>query len=338
MKISRPQLRRLFVLMLLSTMPACARSDPQMSLNDPQSPLRLVRKIELPNVKGRIDHMALEPSDGHLLVAEYGNGSVEDIDLASGKVVSRIAGLHEPQGVASLPRQNEIAVASGDGLVTFYRSTGLEPVAVVRLGDDADNVRVDSRNGDLVVGYGSGALAVIDPATHHVIRRVPLQAHPEAFELLGSKIFVNVPGAHKIVEVDIDQGRGVRSLSTGLRFGNYPMASDVAGSQIAVAYRTPGTLSVIDASSGAVAYSAPICDDADDLYFQAANIIIVCGEGTVELVNQAPPHSKLRVATQQGARTGLLDTSRKKLFVAVPATRRGAAAIWELAVRSTDQR
>ena len=337
MTIGRAELRSLFVLMLLSTTPACARSDPQMSLDDPRSPLRLVRKIELPNVKGRIDHMALEGS-GHLFVAEYGNGNVDDIDLASGKVVGRITGLHEPQGVASLPIHNEIAVASGDGLVTFYRSTERQPVAVVRLGDDADNVRVDSRNGNLVVGYGSGALAVMDPATHQVVRRVPLPAHPEAFELLGAKVFVNVPEAHRIVVGDIDQGQTIGSLSTGLRFGNYPMASDLAGTQIAVAYRAPGTLSVIDPRSGAVAYSAPICDDADDLYFRGSSIIVVCGDGTVELVEQTPWHRKLRAATQEGARTGLLDAPRSRLFIAAPATRSGAAAIWELAFPRADHR
>jgi DNA-binding beta-propeller fold protein YncE len=271
--------------------------------------------------------MALDAERGHLFVAEYGNGSLDEIDLASGKVFGSISGLHGPQGVAWLPQQQEIAVASSDGLVTFYRGADRQPVGIVRLGDDADNVRVDSRNGNLVVGYGSGALAVIDSATHQVIRQMRLPAHPEAFELFGAKVFVNVPDAHEIAVGDLDQGQTATALSARLRFGNSPMASD--GSHVAVAYRIPGTLSVMDAQSGAVVYSTSICDDADDVYFHAGSVIVVCGEGAVELVEQATSHSTVRVATQQGARTGLLDSEHNRLFVAVPA-RHGPAAVWEL--------
>ena len=32
-----------------------------------------------------------------------------------------------------------------------------------RSASDADNIRIDPRNGDIVVGYGDGGLAIIDP-------------------------------------------------------------------------------------------------------------------------------------------------------------------------------
>ena len=35
----------------------------------------------------------------------------------------------------------------------------------IDLGDDADNVRIDPQRGQVLVGYGKGALAVIDPKT-----------------------------------------------------------------------------------------------------------------------------------------------------------------------------
>jgi DNA-binding beta-propeller fold protein YncE len=302
-----------------------------VNLDDPRSPLHLVRKIELPNVKGRIDHMALDSSGGHLFVAEYGNGSVDDVDLASGKVAGRITALKEPQGVAWLPAVGQLAVASGDGVVTFYRGADRQKVAAVRLGDDADNLRVDSQTGNLVVGYGSGALAVIDPAAHRVTRQLPLPAHPEAFEIVGTSVFVNVPNANKIVVGNLALGRVTRSISTGSLFGNYPMASDPARSRIAVAYRRPGTLSVIDSRSGAAGFPVSICGDADDLYFHAGHVLVVCGTGAIEYVDEKNGHSVLRIRTQEGARTGLLDAVRGRLFVAVPA-RSGSAFVWELSV------
>ncbi|MFL6724996.1 MAG: YncE family protein [Sphingomicrobium sp.] len=320
-----------FVLVLpLVLATSCSSSAQTFDPRDQRSPMHLIRTIELRGVKGRIDHMALDTDGTHLFVAETGNDTVDDVNLASGKVVGRISGLHEPQGVAWLPSRREIAVASGDGLVTFYGGADRHRVAAISLGADADNVRTDRRNGNLVVGYGSGGLAIIDSATHRIIGRVPLPAHPEAFELLGAKAFVNIPDAHKIVVADLDQQRVTSTLGTGLLFGNFPMTSDPTESRIAVAYRAPGTVTVLDAHSGAVISSAPTCGDADDLYFRSGEWLIICGSGAVELINDAA--QPVRVRTQRGARTGLLDVIGGHLFVAVP-SRQGTAAIWELNFR-----
>ncbi len=320
----------MLVPLLIAT--SCSGSAQSFNPHDAQSPLRLVRSIELSNVKGRIDHMALGGVGKHLFIAEYGNGSVDDLDLASGKVLGRITGLHEPQGIAWLPAQQEIVISCGDGLVTFYRAADRQRISVINLGSDADNIRIDRRNGHVVVGYGSGGLAVIDPAKHRIISRLLLPAHPEAFELVGAKVFVNVPEAHKIVIADIERGEASSTLGTGLLSGNFPMASDSAGSRIAVAFRTPGTLSVLDAHTGSKIFSAPVCGDADDLYFRGNKLVVVCGSGSVELIEDAPKHAAAEVTTRKGARTGLLDTMSDHLFVAVPA-QQGPAAIWELSFR-----
>jgi hypothetical protein len=322
----------MFPLLMLLT-GSCSASAQGFDPRDPHSPLQLIRAITLADVHGRIDHMALDPRTNHLFVAELGNGSVDDVDLASGTVAGRISGLHEPQGVAWLPARQEIAVACGDGSVHFYRRSDRREVARVELGDDADNVRVDARNGNLVVGFGSGGLAVIDPSTHRVIRKMILPAHPEAFELLGGRVFVNVPDAHKLVIGDLDQARITGTLSDGAKFGNFPMAANSSSGRIAIAFRLPGTLEVIDARSNAAIFSAPICGNADDLYFRSGQIVVICGSGTVELIREGDEHDSVRVVTTKGARTGLLDPSGKRLFVAVP-SRGGPAAIWELSFAS----
>ena len=47
--------------------------------------------------------------------------------------------------------------------------------------EDADNVRYDSARNLLYVGYGWGALAVIDLARSVKIAEIPLDGHPESF-------------------------------------------------------------------------------------------------------------------------------------------------------------
>ena len=80
--------------------------------------LQLETKIPLGDVRGRIDHMAVDLKRQRLFVAELGNNSVGIVDLANRKLISRIPGLKEPQGVGYEPTTDRLYVANaGDGSV-----------------------------------------------------------------------------------------------------------------------------------------------------------------------------------------------------------------------------
>src|SRR5581483_9304206 len=112
--------------------------------------------------------------------------------------------------------------------------------------DDADNIRVDARRDRVLVGYGSGALAVIDPASAKKISDIALKAHPEAFQLAeaGARIFVNVPDERQIAVIDAALGKQTGTLSPGDARSNFPMAFDDERHRVLVAYRRPPLLSV----------------------------------------------------------------------------------------------
>ncbi|WP_298671463.1 hypothetical protein [uncultured Sphingomonas sp.] len=134
--------RRVMMAALLIGLPGCGVAWPDHS----GSPLVLERKIALPDTKGRIDHLAIDLADRRLFVAEVANGTVDIVDLGASKVAGRITGLSEPQGMAWLPDRRELVVACGDGSVRFYAADRHE-LARIDLGDDADNIRIDRRNG-----------------------------------------------------------------------------------------------------------------------------------------------------------------------------------------------
>jgi DNA-binding beta-propeller fold protein YncE len=214
-----------------------------------QVQLELERTIALPNISGRIDHLAVDVPHQRLFVAELGNGSADRIDLSSGET-RRIEGLKEPQGLAYLPDRDELVVASGgDGTVRFFDASSLAPVGSISLGDDADNVRVDPKTGEIVVGYGSGALAILDPARRAVVRTIALGAHPEGFQVDGEgrKAFVNVPEAHKIVVVDLESGRVLANWRAA-HLSKFPLALGEAF--VGVVYRIPSRLVLTEAASG----------------------------------------------------------------------------------------
>jgi hypothetical protein len=63
-----------------------------------------------------------------------------------------------------------VVASAGDGTVRFFDASSLTPIGSIALGDDADNVRVDPKTGQVVVGYGSGALGICAKQTARVGR------------------------------------------------------------------------------------------------------------------------------------------------------------------------
>ena len=318
-------LRILVALVVLAPTAACGS---QPVPGGQAAPLVLERSISLKGVRGRIDHLAIDLQHRRLFVAELGNGSVEAIDLARGVSLGKITGLKEPQGLAYLPAQDELAVASGgDGSVRFYRAGDLKPDGVMEVGGDADNMRVDA-SGRVVGGYGSGALAVVDPVSRKVVAKLDLPAHPESFRIEGGKVFVNLPDAKQIAVGDLASGR-ITATWPAAHLWNFPMALDAESRTLAIVYRLPARLQLLDAASGVVKLDQKTCSDADDVFFDASRhrVYVTCGEGTVAVVDLAHPGQSVSVATRSGARTGLFVPEMDRLFVAARAGGEDAAVL-----------
>src|SRR4051794_26945726 len=157
----------------------CSCSIPSTSRAD--EPLHLIETIRLPGVEGRIDHMALDVTGQRFFVAALGNNTVEVVDLNAHKIVHSIRGLREPQGVAFLLDLELIAVAGGeDGTVRFFDSKSYRAAGQINFQADADNLRYDAARQRLYVGFGNGAIGVIDAASKKHAGDIKLAAHPES--------------------------------------------------------------------------------------------------------------------------------------------------------------
>src|SRR5258708_39968523 len=142
---------------------------------EPVLPLVLETTIPLPDVAGRIDHLAVDLGRKHLFVAEVGNNTLDAIDFATQKPVHRITGLDEPQGVVYLPGPDLIAIGNGGGRpVPRYSGAEFSPPRARPPADDGDDESADPRHRHLLVGYGSGGLAVIDPLKPAKLADIPL--------------------------------------------------------------------------------------------------------------------------------------------------------------------
>lgn len=292
---------------------------------DRPSPLTLEATIALPHTSGRIDHLGVDLTRKRLFVAELGNGSVDVVDLGSRSVVHRISGLNEPQGVVYEPKSDLLVVASGgDGTVRVFSANDFSPRGMIKLGSDADNVRLDARSGNVVAGYGGGGLAIVDPARAVNLEDIALPGHPEGFQLSASDglAYVNVPDAHQIAVVDLGAGKLIAGWTVPHLTENFPMALGDGGT-IAVAFRSTPRLVRFDRASGRAITTNDTCGDADDVFFDAERqrYYVSCGAGAIDVFQMTggAVHPLARVATASGARTSLFVPELDRLFLAVRA-------------------
>jgi hypothetical protein len=311
------------VLLLLSALMPGAL--PCRAQTNPAGSLKLLGTIPLERVEGRIDHMAATPDGRWLFVAALGSNRLIEIDTQATKV-SRVTKVRAPQGVCYLPKSGEIAVSSaGNGNLQFYTGA-LRPLGTVRGLDHADNVRYDADANLVYVGYGAGgALAVIDPELAVQTAKIPLDGHPESFQLEGhgTRIFVNVPAAREI-EV-FDRANRVLLNEWKLKDGaaDFPMALDEADKRLFIGTRNPARMLVLETEAGKEVALLSACGDSDDLFYDASNrdIYLSGGQGCVNVFRQADSVSYERVGsvnTFPGARTSLLVPAAHRLYVAVP--------------------
>jgi hypothetical protein len=298
-------------------------------------PLRVEAKISLGDVRGRIDHMAVDPVRHRLFVAALASDSLAVVDLEVQRLDRIISDLEEPQGVGYDHAADTVYVANGgDGSVRLFKGADLSPAGKIDLGSDADNVRVESQAGRIFVGHGNGAVTEIDTATRDKITSATLAAHPESFQLDRDtgRIFINVPNKRAIDVIDRTSGRRIASWPTAGRSANFAMALDHAHQHVLVAFRQPAELGVFSPADGQLLAAIPTCGDIDDLFVDPKRdrVYISCGEGFLDVL--APEGSSYRsiarIATAAGARTSLFAPELDRLLLGVPAKGEAAAAIW----------
>src|SRR5262249_19206261 len=148
---------------------------------------------------------------------------------------------------------------------------------------------IDRTTGHIVVGYGTGGLAVIDPGSRTKITDIPLPVHPEGFQLApgGKRAYVNLPDARQVVVVDLSSGKQLANWPTKEdQRSNFPMAIDASGTALAIGFRGLPRLVILNASTGVERASIGTCGDADDVFFDERRhrVYVSCGEGMVDVL------------------------------------------------------
>ena len=156
-------------------------------------------------------------------------------------------------------------------------------------------------------------------------------------------IFVNLPGARKLAIVDVAQGKVAVAAPMRDARSNFPMAIDREAHRVLVVFRSPPTLVAVSSQDGRVVAKVETCSDADDVFVdpKRRRVYVSCGEGVVDVLElrEAEYRRLARVPTVSGARTSLFVPEIDRLFLAVRANGREAAAVLlQLLRRRLDRR
>jgi len=310
------------------------------------SPLKLLQKIPMPGVQGRLDHSAADLKGKRLFVAALGDNqnTVEVIDLNTNKRIASIPGQSKPQGVFYSSNFKKLFVANGtDGTCKIFDANTLKLIDSLAVGADADHVGYDPTTKYLYVGVGdakSGALAVIDTRTNKHLEDIKTDARPGGvkFDKAGPRIFVTLAGATNLGVVDRKNRQQVATWPvTGVQ-GNVSLAFDEKDHRLIAGSRNPPMLTVFDTTSGKQISQAEGIAGIDDLWYDARNQRIYAsgGRGTdvgfvyVYQKNGADQYELVsKVATSASAGTSLWVQEWNRLYVMAPASETQEAAVME---------
>ena len=194
----------------------------------------------------------------------------------------------------------------------------------LKLGDDADNIRLDPDSGNIWVGYGSGGIAVIDSKGQES-GLISLSSHPESFQFDRGveRVYANVPKQLGVAVIDRKKRVVLTKWAVNGSFANYPMALDEGNKRLFIGCRLPSRLVILDTTTGRFVGALPTVGDSDDIFYDSGKrrVYVIGGEGAVEVFGQNNPdqyESLGRIRTAPGARTGFFSSLSGYLFVAVP--------------------
>jgi DNA-binding beta-propeller fold protein YncE len=296
-------------------------------------PLRQVMTIPLPDVPGRIDHLAVDLEGKRVFLAALEKNTVEVVDVASGRLVQTLGGFQKPQGLLYLASLHRLFVASGkDGTVKAFDGASLKPSVSATVSLGADALGYDPKANEIYVGSGGsdagkerGDLTIFDARTLRTKAALTADAHaggsiPDAS---GKRMFVLVPEKSEVMVVD----RPTHTIKLtwtipGIQ-KDVAIALDEKAHRLFLGVRTPPSILVLNSDTGEKVAEVATAATLDGLSFDASTrrIYTTGGEGFLDVTQQADANHYrqiARIATGPVARTSLFVPQWRKLFVAVP--------------------
>jgi YVTN family beta-propeller protein len=283
-----------------------------------QKPFKVLDKWTVGG-EGGWDYLVVD-SAAHRLYLTHG-ARVEVLDIATGKSVGAITGLHGTHGVAldDDGKFGYISDGGGNAVVVFDRGT-LQTVATIAAGTNPDGIAFEPVTKTVWAFNGrSKDVTVIDTASRKVIATVALPGKPEFPVADGTGVvFDNIEDKNEIVRLDAKSPKITATWPLTSCESPSGLALDKAGHRL-FAVCDGKKMAVLDANSGKQVGNPTIGDGPDAAGFDPKNKLAFSsnGEGTLSVIDAAGSSYKTieTVATAPRARTMALDAETGRVYL-----------------------
>ena len=177
---------------------------------------RIVRTLAAPGVHGVI----AVPELARAYASATDAHEVLTIDTKTEKVIARAPAGEYPDGLAYDPVEKHVFVSDESGGVETVLNASGHRIATIPLGGEAGNVQYDAGSGHVLADVQTrNEIAVIDPRTNRVVRRVPLPGcnHDHGLSIDASRrlAFVACDGNARLLTLDLRQMKVTGTSSVG---------------------------------------------------------------------------------------------------------------------------
>ncbi|MBU6267928.1 MAG: PQQ-binding-like beta-propeller repeat protein [Sphingomonadales bacterium] len=283
----------------------------------PAAPYQVSARISAAD--GGWDFASVDAVRGKLYVAR--SNAVTAVDLASGKVVDKLADAHRGHAVLVLDGGATLFETDGEtGLGRFIAATDGAVLAEVSTGKKPDAALYDAVSGRIaVMNAGDGTVALVDPVARKLVGSFAVKGGLE-FAVADGKggAFINLEDDGAIAHIDLKAGKEV---------GRYKLAGCEGPTGLAlvrdrlISACANGVAVVSNPTTGKVTATLPIGRDPDAVLVDASRglAFVPCGgTGTLVALNIADiDHVAVAatIATQIGAKTGAVDPRDGRIYL-----------------------
>ncbi|HWC17608.1 MAG TPA: hypothetical protein VG498_11380, partial [Terriglobales bacterium] len=263
------------------------------------SPLKLVRSVDLPKYSGDFDHFAADVQGNRLFLAAEDHGTVEVFDLNTTQWLKTIKGFDTPHSILYLPGSQKVFVTDGGESMSKVLAEGdLQILQKVTLVPGADSLAYDSRaqrayvvTGGKDVNMKESVISVVDTSDFTTKGDLKLDsAHVEgmALESHGNRMFVNITDHNEIDVVDRSTLKVIDHWPLLEAGENSPMVLDEPNHRLFIVCRKPAKLVVLDTDSGKQVGAWETAARSDGMAFDAARkrIYVPGAEGYIAVYQQ----------------------------------------------------
>jgi hypothetical protein len=269
---------------------------------------------------GAFDYLAVDDAARRLYVTH--GTEIVVIDLSNNSIVGRITDTPRVHGIAIGAAGRGFTSNGGEDKVGIVDLKTLQTLNKVATGKNPDAILYEPKAREVYAFNHTGESAtVINALSGAVVATIPLSGTAEtgqADSQLG-RVFVNIEDKNSIDVIDTGTHKVVANWPVAPAISPTGMAVDTTNHRVIVG--GGNFMVMLDASTGAVVASAPICTGTDATFFDPGTKLAFssCSDGTITVVHEDAPN-KLSVvqtiATARGARTMALDLATHRLYTA----------------------